>query len=281
MTINESDQLLITFRKRKFYNLLNELERCVNGQNSLVYPYITNQKGIYSERKTIQLVNHIVKGLDTSNKNLHNFYKSLFYCAIRAVTTPYEVYENGNIMGLLENPDNIDTTFSNLISFIHTEDLYLNEGVYRIPVDSTLATVITSLYQILSGKKAEKTDVLYGSFISHYEDVSIEYVEPIPEHIDDAEETHENILDEYVKLQELENLRIKKSFPSSVEYCKQFEILISQFDQNFQFEIFNNHIQIMIESFLTDQEVTTYNDTNSYLRLCTYLKKTIEMVNQI
>lgn len=285
--MDKSINQLITFRKRKFNELINELERCVSGRSLSLLPYTTNQQSKYSERKTMSLINQILNGLDTSNKGMHNFYKSLFYCAIRAITTPYIIYESGNIFGLIENADNIDTTFSDLIHCMHSEDCFIGESLHRYPIDSTLANVMTTLYEVLSGKKQEKSNVLFDSRIDYSEnelEMEDELEEPtwatMKECIDDSDILHDSLYDEYKELQESENIHIKKTFPSSAEYCKQFETLIDQFEQNYKFDFFNHHIEKMIDHFLTEQGLTLYSNEDAYVTLCTYVKKTIKQGNE-
>lgn len=285
--MDESMKQLINFRKQKFHNLINELECCVSGRFFPLLPYTTNQQGKYSERKTMSFVNHIVNGLEINDENLYNFYKSFFYCVIRATTTPYIIYESGNILGLIEDSDNIDTTFSNLINFMHAEDCFIGENLHRFPINSTLATVIVKLYEVLSGTKSKNSDILLDSRINYFENESKlknEFKAPdwttMPEYIDDSYNLEDSLFGEYEELQAAENIRIKKSFPSSAEYCKHFEAFIELFEQHYNFEIFNNHIQKMIDHFLTAQALTLYNNEDAYVTLCTYVKKTIKQGNE-
>lgn len=278
--MDELSKQVITLRKRKFRNLLGELESCISGQLFPLLPYISNRQGNYSEQKTKQLVNHILNNLETSNENLFGFYRSLFYCAIRAATTPYSVTECGSIFGIIGDPDQIDTTFSDLISLLHAEDVYIMEDLIRLPMDSTLATVMTALYEVLSENKTEKSNPLFGKVF--HEDISDKpNWAAFPESIDDKNEPFDSFFDEYLDFQKNENLRIRKTFPSANDYCKEFENLISQFEENFQFEIINNHIHEMIDHFLTDQGLSLYSDEDAYITLCTYIKKTIKTGKQL
>lgn len=285
--MDESMKKLITFRKRKIHNLVNELECCIGGQLLPILPYITNQQGKYSERKTISFVNQIVTGCEIINENQYDFYKSLFYCAIRVATTPYIIYENGNIFGLIENSDNIDTSFSDLIHFMHAEDCFIDENIHRYPINSLFATAMTKIYEVLSGTTSKNTSILFDSCIDFFEDeleTENMFEEPdwshMPEFATNPGKLGLSLEDEYEELQKSENLRLKKSFPSPVVYCKQFETLIDLFEQNYKFEIFNYHIQRMIDHFLTEQGLTLYSDEDAYITLCTYIKKTIKQGNE-
>ncbi|MDI3537448.1 MAG: hypothetical protein PWR12_1258 [Eubacteriaceae bacterium] len=288
MDIKGSDKQLIVFRKKKFNELLSELEQCVNGLNLQIKPFIINAKGDYSERKTHQFVNRLVKGLDENYKDQVKFYKSLFYCMIRALTTPYTLYEDSNSFSIAA--DDMDTTFFDLIDGIDMEYVEDDDGINHPQINWLPAIIMGALYEILSGTELnDAVTKLYdyrNEIIIH--DPSPEELQEYYNSLDEEEiakleeETkfYDDLIEENIKLNEIETLRIKKRFPSAAEYCKQFEMLLSQVEKGFQVKNSGNHIQIMVDRFLSDQGLPIFYDTDAYLELCTYLKKTIKKVNQ-
>lgn len=207
---------------------------------------------------------------------------------IRALTTPYTLYEDSNSFSIAA--DDMDTTFFDLIDGIDMEYVEDDDGINHPQINWLPAIIMGALYEILSGTELnDAVTKLYdyrNEIIIH--DPSPEELQEYYNSLDEEEiakleeETkfYDDLIEENIKLNEIETLRIKKRFPSAAEYCKQFEMLLSQVEKGFQVKNSGNHIQIMVDRFLSDQGLPIFYDTDAYLELCTYLKKTIKKVNQ-
>lgn len=284
MNNNESENKIITFRKNKFDKLLNELARSVGGLAFPIFPYISTQQGKYSQQKTIKLINYILDGLDINDEKLLDFYNSLLYCAVRVLSTPYIIYDGGNTFALSDELNNSDPKFSDLVDFLHYEELYLLEGVKKCPIVTLLADIMIEIFNVLSEKKHEKSNILLGTIDYYSDDSSEPSWANYPDYVDDfqnSEEPYDTILEEQKLQRDQENIRLKREFPYPEEYCRHFENIINQFDENFDFKHFNNHVQSMINIFLTNEGLSIFNDENSYIAICTYIKKTIKKSNQM
>lgn len=285
MNNNESENRIITFRQTKFQKLLSELEHSVSGLALPILPYIRTQQGKYSQRKTVALINCILDGLDVNDQKLLDFYHSLLYCSIRVLSIAYILYdERGNSFALAEDQTNIDPTFSDLVELLHCDDRYLFEGVRKQPLNELLAETMIAVYEVLSEKKCDKSFILFGR-IDYDPDY---FLEPswadYPDDVDafqNQEESFDPILEEQKLQKDQQNSRLKREFSYPDEYCQHFETILNQFEDYFDFKFFNTHIQNMINNFLASQGLSIFNDENSYITICTYIKKTIKKSNQI
>ena len=303
MNHTDTNERLITFRIENYKKLLQELDACAHGFHRPLSPFFTNKSGEYSERKLQTLINRLVSGLEQyypvyldapylcHNNALYYFYKSFLYCTIRACSTPFTLYSDGNELGVYYP----DLTFGDIVEVLQPEQFEIVEDgescALCYPIYNTLSLILPDLYRILSGQQLFCRDHLTGEIIplSARDKKTDPAPENTPEEMRDsgyaftsdavfgAEASYyaqyETELADRIREEEQ---KLLETFPHASVYCRNYEQLQRLFPKYYRREVFGDHIRFMIEHFLTEQYDTVFDDEDAYVTMLVYLQKNIQ-----
>ena len=282
MDSRESNETLCQFRRESLKKLLVQLESCACGYDRPVMPFITNRQEQYSAKKTMQLINRLTDFPESGYANScpaprRSFYKSMLYCAIRCFSTPCTIHSGSVTLGVYSPA----FTFGDLIKYMHSEEQDASEsyersisfGILKRPVNGFLAANMTALYVYLSGQEEPKPNLLDGEFIPlHTSEAEDEAFCPDEEEMEDT--YYEERLEEPL-------CQLEQPFPFPEEYCQHYENILRLFPEYYCKELFDRHMEDMINHFLTEQNLTIFSDGDTHIMTISYLKKALKMIQNL
>lgn len=257
--------------------------RCLMyGEEILVWPYMTDAEGTYSEENTMQLVERIVvkKSYGTRNRQeeagLSAFYRKTLYCVLRVLTSGFTVYVGGSRLGY-GLPEEI--CFSHILSAF--------SGHEQEVLDGNILFVMEMLYEIMAGKTIsldalgrKETETVIRE---NDEEEAVQY-EAIEEALAEAygydireirNEEYRNV-EETKHQAEMEREKVLRFFPEKEKFCQSVEEAVSFAEKTrISGKRMLADIRELIRAFLLDSETSAFTDEEAYVEVMIRLKRTV------
>ena len=308
--MGEEKEAGLRFRDQKIVELLQKIKMCAGGFEQRIRPLLLDEKGSYSEDKTRALIDGIMEGIGEISEWIPEFepelcrqYRSLLYCAVRAVTTPYTFYrENGAYDAFSPG----EVTFAELLEELRAEeeemDISSGIGLVTRKIGYPLYQTMSEIYHVLTGKEIPEEADLRWKMIQTEEQKKLEkeFYDSLMDDAEDEEEAlgdeggrkedYEDYLREYEKYQqEQEDLkrrqeeqrkRLKESFAFAGEYCGRYEEIFRYPEKNYQPLRFNRHMEMLLGIYLQKQGYSVGNGEEDYFTALVYLKKAYRVMRR-
>ncbi len=296
------------FRDQKIMELLQEIKLCAGGFEQRILPFLLDEKGEYSEERMYRLVEGIMDGIAEVSEWIPDFepelcqqYRSLLYCAVRAVTTPYTFYREDVTYDAF-TPEEV--TFAELLDQLKSEeeemDISTGIGLVTRKIGFLLYQMMSEIYHVLTEKEIPEEAGLRWKIIQTEEQKKLEkeFYDSLMENVEEEDmldeenraEEYEEYLQEQEEYQQIqeglkrrqeeERKRLKESFASAGEYCERYEEIFRYPEKNYQPLRRNRHMEMLLGIFLRKQGCSAGNEEEDYFTALVYLKKALRIMRR-
>ena len=284
---NEDKDYTLRSRMIVFEEEIEFLKELMYGEKTLVWTYMADSQGKYSEEKTVKLVDQIVDGERYQRMHVWDydeqadklpFYKSLLYCVLRTYTSDYVECGGGNRFGYGKPEE---------ISFFRIMSVFEEPG--RELLDGSAVYFMKTLYEIFERKEirldalnrrqevkgiaweeAGKEEAAANE--SMEEVLASECGYDISEIRDEEQRTFEEAEQQAVA----EKDKVIRHFGEKEHFCRSLEeTIIYLKEKNLSAEQLYGEMKELISGFLFDKGIPVFLDENAYTDVMVQLKKTI------
>lgn len=265
-----------------------EMERLYSlmyGETIPVWSYMTDDKGVYSEERTMRLVNQIVDEKrcdkmygqeDEGQAGMSAFYQQILYCVLRVFTSGYTACAGGSRWGY-GAPEEI--CFSHILSAFH--------GHGQEMLDGNVVFFMKTLYEIMAGKTicldalsreemetaGEGTD---EEEAAGYETMEEALAEMYGYDIREIRNEEYRNIEETKRQAEAEKEKVIRFFPEKAHFCQSVEEVAFFVEKRTVFgdRLFAD-LKELIRIFLLDRGFSVFVDEEAYVEVMVQLKRTV------
>lgn len=296
--MEQTQQKEARFRLERLRDSLRALEYRLLGTDRTVLPFLTDERGAFSQERAQALLDGLTAHLSpwyADRAQMTEFYRCVLYCALRARTTAYTRYWPGGSATV--GNDAAAVTFETLLDLLRPGWAEADGMIYPVaPVDPWLSEVTQELYLALSGKALD-CRALYGpakpfadddeigdAFADYWNSLTPEEqaalqrdVEGGPTAADRAamDEFYRQMEEEFENDLAQETQRLRRSFPCQAEYVQACERMAALFPACYERYRFQYDMQDMVGGFLLEAGCSRLGDAEPCLTVRAYLDRAL------
>lgn len=278
-----------TLRSRMivFEEEIEFLKELMYGEKVLVWTYMADSQGKYSEEKTVRLVDQIVDGERYQRMHVWDydeqadklpFYKSLLYCVFRTYTSDYVECGGGNRFGY-GKPEEI--TFSHIMSVFEEHGQELSDGsavcfmktLYEVFEQKEICLDVLNRRQEMKGIDKEEAG---KEETAAYESMEEALARECGYDIGEIRDEEQRAFQEAERQSVAEKDKVIRLFGEKEHFCRSLEETIFYLrEKDISAEQLFGEMKELISGFLFDRGIPVFLDEKAYIEVMVQLKKTI------